>query len=133
MAEEEAKVEEVEEEMSEEEEQKLRLPFPTATVVREMKKSVDSGKMIKKDVKIAMNKFLGEVVKDVTKRMNENPYTMMDLRMFNDAVKPYKQIKELDSEKTRLEAHMDTIIQDCMSIKRDLESKFAKPTTDVKL
>lgn len=115
---------EVEEEISESEEQSL--PFPNATVVREMKKHVDSNKMIKKDVKVAMNRFLGEIVEDVSKRMNEFPYAMLDSRMFEDASRPYKMVKEMDLEKKRLDTHLDAIIQDCLSIKRDLESKFGE-------
>ena len=45
-----------EEEVSEEEEAKLKLPFPTAAVVRIMKSNMDNEKMIRKDVKVAMNK-----------------------------------------------------------------------------
>jgi histone H3/H4 len=115
---------EVEEEVSESEEQSL--PFPNATVVRGMKKHIDSNKMIKKDVKVAMNKFLGEIVEDVSKRMNDFPYAMLDHRMFEDASRPYRMVKEMDLEKKRLDTHLDAIVQDCMSIKRDLESKFGE-------
>lgn len=115
-----------EEEIEEAEDDKLNLVFPTATIVREMKKHVDSGKMIKKEVKIAMNQFLGDIVKDVTKKMNEYPYAMLDYRMFKEASKPYRKAKEIQKEKNRMDKHLDVIIEDCVSIKRDLEEKFGE-------
>ncbi|MBS3060872.1 MAG: NFYB/HAP3 family transcription factor subunit [DPANN group archaeon] len=122
--------EEVEEEVEDEAlDAEQRLPFPTAAVVREMKKYIDKNKQIKKDVKVGMNKFLGELVENVSQEMDKNPYSTMDYRMFEEAVKPYKQVKELQKEKDRLNAHMDVIIKDAESIKRDLEAKFSKPAT----
>ena len=108
------------------EDEKMNLVFPTATIVREMKKHVDSGKMIKKEVKIAMNQFLAEIVKDVTTKMNDYPYAMLDHRMFKEASKPYVMAKEIQLEKTRMDKHLDVIIEDCNSIKRDLETKFGE-------
>ncbi len=108
------------------EDDKLDLVFPTATIVREMKKHIDSGKMIKKEVKIAMNQFLAEIVDDVTKKMNEYPYAMLDYRMFKEASKPYRKAKEIEKEKDRMTKHLDVIIADCNSIKRDLDEKFGE-------
>lgn len=122
MAEEEKKAEE--EEISEAEEEKL--PFPTATVVREMKRHIEGSKMIRKEVKIGMNKFLGAIVKDVAEKMNKYPYATLDYRMFQEAIKPYTLVSELQAEKKRLIAHLDAITQDCASIKRDMESKFSE-------
>lgn len=113
---------EAEDEVDEAEEQKMA--FPTAAVVREIKKYVDKDKMVRKEVKVAMNKFLAEVVKDVSVAMNKFPYSVIDYRMFQDAVKPYKQVKDLKGEKKRLVAHLDAVIEDCASIKRDLDIKF---------
>ncbi len=102
------------------------LAFPTAAVVREMKKHIDKDKMIKKEVKIAMNKLLEEVVANVAKRMNDFPYAMLDYRMFEEAARPYKKVNELDKEVERLKAHLDVVIKDAESIKRDLENKFGE-------
>lgn len=120
------KVEEAGEDVGGEEEKGL--PFPNATIVREIKRHVAPEKMIRKEVKIGMNKFLGEVVEDVSKSMDKNPYAMIDYRMFEEAVRPFKKVKELDAEKKRLIAHLDAIIEDCLSIKRDLEEKFGTGT-----
>ncbi len=101
-----------------------KLAFPTAAVVREMKKSIAKDKMIRKEVKIAMNKFLAEIVKDISQSIDKFPYSVVDYRMFEDAIKPYKRVKDLQGEKRRLVAHLDSIIEDCASVKRDLDIKF---------
>jgi hypothetical protein len=113
---------EAEEEVDASLEQKLA--FPTAAVVREMKKYIAKDKMIRKEVKIAMNKFLADIVKDISQSMDKFPYSVVDYRMFEDAIKPYKRVKDLQGEKRRLVAHLDSIIEDCASVKRDLDIKF---------
>ena len=101
-----------------------KLAFPTAAVVREMKRHIAKDKMIRKEVKIAMNKFLADIVKDVSQSIDKFPYSVVDYRMFEDAIKPYKRVKDLQGEKRRLVAHLDSIIEDCASVKRDLDIKF---------
>ena len=113
---------EAEEEVDASLEQKLA--FPTAAVVREMKRYIAKDKMIRKEVKVAMNKFLADIVKDISQTMDKFPYSVVDYRMFEDAIKPYKRVKDLQGEKRRLVAHLDSIIEDCASVKRDLDIKF---------
>jgi len=113
---------EAEEEVDASLEQKLA--FPTAAVVREMKRYIAKDKMIRKEVKVAMNKFLADIVKDISQSMDKFPYSVVDYRMFEDAIKPYKRVKDLQGEKRRLVAHLDSIIEDCASVKRDLDIKF---------
>ena len=113
--------------MTEEKEsnEKETLVFPNAVIVRELRKYIDRDKIIKKEVKIAVNKFLEEVLADIAKRMNEFPYATVDYRMFQEAIRPYKKVGELDKEKERLKAHLDVIIKDCQSIQRDLDEKLS--------
>ena len=125
---EEEKTEEIEEEVSEEEEVKSKLPFPTANIVRQMKQYIDNSKMIKKDVKIGMNKFLGEVVKEVSEKMNKYPYTMVDYRMLKESVEPYKKVKQLKRDKEKIVAKLDAIIKDCHSLKEELDEKYSGET-----
>ena len=113
---------EAEEEVDASLEQKMA--FPTAAVVREMKRYIAKDKMIRKEVKVAMNKFLADIVKDISQTMDKFPYSVVDYRMFEDAIKPYKRVKDLQGEKRRLVAHLDSIIEDCASVKRDLDIKF---------
>ena len=55
-----------EEEFVDEDEEKL--PFAKAEVVRLMKENLDDDKMIRERVKVEMNKFLGDVLKNVCKQ-----------------------------------------------------------------
>ena len=68
MAEEEM-IEETSDEYVDEEEEKL--PFAKAEVVRLMKENLDDDKMIRERVKVEMNKFLGDVLKNVCKQLND--------------------------------------------------------------
>ncbi|MBI4173722.1 MAG: hypothetical protein HY519_03305 [Candidatus Aenigmarchaeota archaeon] len=108
----------VEEEISQEEE--LKLPFPNATVVRMMKHNMDKEKMIKKEVKIAMNKWLGDICVKVSKDMNKFPYTVLHLHEFHEATKFFRDLTEFDREKERVLSHLEAIKKDIERLERDL-------------
>lgn len=110
-----------EEEVSEEEEEKL--PFPNAAVVRIMKSKMDGEKMIKKEVKIAMNRWLGNLCVNVAKEMNKFPYVMMHLHEFQKATEPYASMEAFQREKGRILAHLDAIKKDIEKLERDLGKK----------
>lgn len=120
-------IEDKKEELKETETEEL--PLPNATVVRLLKEELSDDKMIKKEVKVGLNKFLGEVLKDVAERLDEFPYATVDYSMFREAIKPYKQAKEISKEKERMVKHMNKVIGDCRSVQRDLERKFEEPKT----
>ena len=75
-------IEETTEEFIEEDEEKL--PFAKAEVVRLMKENLDDDKMIRERVKVEMNKFLGEVLKNVCKQLNDYPYTTIEYEMLKE-------------------------------------------------
>ncbi|MBI2674892.1 MAG: hypothetical protein HYX24_00410 [Candidatus Aenigmarchaeota archaeon] len=112
---------EVEEEISPEEEQKL--PFPNATIVRIMKGYLDRDKMIKKEVKIAMNRWLGEICAKVSRDMNRFPYVMLHMHEFDQATRFYRNMEEFDKEKERILAHLEAIKKDIEKLERDLGKK----------
>jgi hypothetical protein len=112
------------EEEEEDEEEDESLPFARARVVRAMRQHLDSDKMIKAEVKKAMNLFLGEIVADVSKRMNKYPYAMMDYRIFEEAIEPYKTMGKVREEKKRIVAHLDAIKLDCDKLIRDVDETF---------
>ena len=116
----EPKVEPVEEEVSEEEEAKEKLPFPTATIVRLMRAHLDKDKIIKKDVKIGMNKWLGSLVSRVSKDLNKIPYTTLHLHEFRESIKVYLELQVFYKEKERILAHLDAIKKDIQKLERDL-------------
>jgi len=110
--------EKAEEEISEEEEKKL--PFPMAPVVRLMKANLDSDKMIKKEVKIAMNKWLGGLCAKVSKEMNKFPYVTMHLHEFRQAKRVYDDLETFAKDKERILAHLNAIKKDIERLERDL-------------
>ena len=110
-----------EEEISEEEAEKL--PFPTAAIVRLMKSQMDGEKMIKKEVKIAMNRWLGNLCSNVSKEMNKFPYVMMHLHEFQKATETYSNLESFQKEKERILSHLDAIKKDIEKLERDLGKK----------
>ena len=100
MAEEEIKDAEIEETEAEKEEEEL--PFAKAEVVRLMKQNLDSDKMIRERVKVEMNKFLGDILKQVCEQLNEYPYTT-------------------NQEKERILLHLNAIKADCDALAMDVQ------------
>ena len=100
-----------------------KLPFPTAAVVRLMKAHMDGDKMIKKDVKVAMNKWLGAMCARVAKEMNKFPYVMMHRHEFEHAKRQFEDLENFEHEKQRILAHMEAIKQDIKRLERDLGKK----------
>jgi SMC interacting uncharacterized protein involved in chromosome segregation len=108
-------------EPTDEELEKQNLAFANAQVVRVMKGNMAKDKMIKAEVKIAMNKFLEKICADVAQRMNTYPYVMMDYRMFRQAIKPYEELEEMNEEKRRIIKHLDALKADADKLIRDIE------------
>ena len=117
MAEEEM-IEETSEEIMEEDE---KLPFAKAEVVRLMKENLDDDKMIRERVKVEMNIFLGEVLKNVCKQLNEYPYTTIEYEMLKESIYPYTNIERINQEKERILLHLEAIKADCNALAMDVE------------
>jgi len=98
----------------------VKLAFPEAAIVRVMKKHLDNEKMIKKDVKVAMNKWLEKMCAIVSKQMNKFPYVMMNINEFKEGIQTFERLAEFELEKNRILAHMDAIKQDIGKLERDL-------------
>ena len=127
---EDAPAEEIAEEAAEEEaaeteeasspEEESKYAFPEAAVVRVMKKHLDREKMIKKEVKIAMNQWLEKACANIAKEMNKVPYVMVTLNEFKQGIKVYESLEEFDMEKQRILAHLEAIKKDIERLERDL-------------
>ena len=111
---EEEMIEETSGEYVDEEEEKL--PFAKAEVVRLMKENLDDDKMIRERVKVEMNKFLGEVLKNVCKQLNEYPYTTIEYEMLKESTYPYTNIERINQEKERILLHLEAIKADCNAL-----------------
>ncbi len=112
-------IEETSEEFVDEEEEKL--PFAKAEVVRLMKENLDDDKMIRERVKVEMNKFLGEVLKNVCKQLNDYPYTTIEYEMLKESTYPYTNIERINQEKERILLHLNAIKADCDALAMDVQ------------
>ena len=110
--------EEVTETVEEDEED---LPFAKAEVVRLMKENLDSDKMIRERVKVEMNKFLGDVLKNVCKQLNDYPYTTIEYEMLKESTYAYNNITRINKEKERILLHLDAIKADCDALGMDVQ------------
>ena len=115
MAEEEFNEEEIQEEEAEE------LPFAKAEVVRLMKQNLDDDKMIRERVKVEMNKFLGDILKQVCEQLNDYPYTTIEYEMLKESTYPYTNIKRINQEKERILLHLNAIKADCDALAMDVQ------------
>jgi len=115
-----------------EEEEAEDLPFAKAEVVRLMKENLDSDKMIRERVKVEMNKFLGQILENVCKQLNEYPYTTIEYEMLKESIYPYKNIERINEEKERILKHLDAIKADCdalsLDVRRTLKIKEVEET-----
>jgi hypothetical protein len=85
-----------------------------------MKRHLDKEKMVKKEVKVAMNQWLEKLATNVAKEMNKFPYVMVTLNEFRQGVKVYDSLEEFDMEKQRILAHLEAIKKDIERLERDL-------------
>lgn len=99
------------------------LPFVKHKVVRLMRMNLDSDKMIRERVKVGMNRFLYDVLKDVCEDMNKFPYTTIEYEMFEKSIYPYYNIKKINQEKMEILAHLEAIKAEC-----DVLSTYIKRT-----
>ena len=107
------------EEIVEEDDEKL--PFAKAEVVRLMKENLDDDKMIRERVKVEMNIFLGEVLKNVCKQLHEYPYTTIEYEMLKESIYPYTNIERINQEKERILLHLEAIKADCNALAMDVQ------------
>ncbi len=115
----EGNVEEIEEYLDEDDE---KLPFAKAEVVRLMKQHLDDDKMIRERVKVEMNKFLGDVLANVCKQLNEYPYSTVEYEMLKESTYPYTNIERINEEKIRILKHLDAIKADCDALSKDVKA-----------
>ena len=111
------------------------LPFAKAEVVRLMKENLDDDKIIRERVKVEMNKFLGDILKNICKELNDYPYTTVDYEMLKEVLYPYQNITRINEEKQRILLHLEAIKSDCnalsMDVNKTLKLKDTKDEEDL--
>ena len=100
---------------------KEKLPFAKNEVYRLMRENLDSDKMIRDQVKVEMNKFLGEILKNVCRQLNEYPYTTIEYEMLKECIYPYTNIERINEEKERILLHLNAIKADCDALAMDVQ------------
>ena len=118
-------------ELVENETEDVNLPFAKAEVVRLMKENLDSDKMIRERVKVEMNLFLGQILKQVCEQLNSYPYTTVEYDMLKEVLYPYTNITRINQEKERILLHLDAIKSDCDALSADvIKTLTIKDTQD---
>lgn len=112
------------------ENQKEKLPFAKNEVVRLMRENLDSDKMIKERVKVEMNRFLGDILENVCRQLNDYPYATIDYEMLKECIYPYQNIKKINQERQRILKHLDAIKADCDALAMDVEKSLRLKETD---
>ncbi len=119
-------VKEMDEILEEEESDDKKMPFPTASIVRILRKNLREGKQIKKQVKDELNLWLGEMVEDLAKKMDKYPYASVDSVMLREALSPYQNIQEIEMEKERIIKQLESIKAACDVLISEVDRKFVK-------
>ncbi len=76
----------------EEDDESEHLPFPNARVVRIIRSGLKNEHQIKRDVKLAANVLLGEILADISASMDAEPYNSLGIEHFNKAARKYREI-----------------------------------------
>ena len=111
-------------------EKRSGLPFAYNEIVRLMKENLDNDKMIKEQVKIEMNKFLGDILVKVCKQLNQYPYSTIDYEMLKECIYPYSNIDRINAERERIISHLESIKADCDILIADAERTLRKNEGD---
>lgn len=115
-------LEEAEEEASEEEN---GLPFPRARVVSIMRSEIGKAKQIRSEVKEAVNIWLGNLLKKISREMGNTQYGSVGIADFQRATKPYDLIEEIIKDEERLLISLEKIKADSDHVIREMKRFFA--------
>src|SRR3989344_8053069 len=99
------------------------LPFPRARVVSIMRTEIKD-KIIRSEVKEAMNFWLGNLLKKIAKEMNNSMYGSVGIADFQRATKPYDMIEDIVKDRERIMVSTEKLKLDSDSIKRELGRFF---------
>ena len=108
------------------------LPFAKAEVVRLMKEVLPKNRWITDKVKIEMNMFLYEILKNVCEKLAREPYATINYAMLKEAFMSYEMLGEIEAEKTRIIRSLEKIKSDCDVMIEAVERKFVSEKKPVK-
>mgnify|MGYP001281059933 CR=1 FL=1 len=100
------------------------LPFPRARVVSIMREEIKD-KIIRSEVKEAMNLWLGNLLKRIAREMSNTQYGSVGIADFQRATKPYDMIEDIVKDEQRLLTTTEKLKADSDHIMRELQRFFA--------
>ena len=100
------------------------VPFPRARVVRLMREKIRD-KIIRSEVKEAMNMWLGDLTKKLAKEMGNTQYASVSLADFQRATKPYDMMEDIIKDEQRLMLSVQKLREDSDHIIRELNRFFS--------
>jgi len=122
MTEEETKQKTEQDAQDAEEEEVPGLFFTNARVVRLIREE-NPKKIIKKRVKVEMNKLLEQVGRSIASEMAKKPYSSITYADFLDAARPYLDIQKINQERKKVIATLDKIKEDAAFLATELLEK----------
>ncbi len=106
------------EDVAEEEE----LYFPNARVVRLIREE-NPKKMVKRRVKVEMNKLLEQIGRNISKELAKKPYASITYSDFMDAARPYLEMNKISQERRKVIATLEKIKADADFLSVELQEK----------
>lgn len=106
-----------------------KIAFPTAAVVREMKKKIPE-KMISQKVKAAMNQFVSDLAEIVARDMSKKSDSVLYDYAFEYASKPYLCAANLCEEQDKVVHELEKIRSKLDNLVQDFRGKFEIPDND---
>jgi len=100
------------------------LPFPRARVVSIMREEIKD-KIIRSEVKEAMNLWLGTLLKRLAREMGNTQYGSVGIADFQRATKPYDMIEDIVKDEQRLLITAEKLKADSDHVIRELQRFFA--------
>jgi len=118
--------EEIQEKKDEEEvEEENGLPFPRARVVAIMREEIGKAKQIRSEVKEAVNIWLGNLLRKISREMGNTQYGSVGMADFQRATRPYDLIEDIVKDEERLLLSLEKLKADSDHIIREMKRFFA--------
>ncbi len=105
------------------------IAFPTAAIVREMKKEI-SDKMVSQKVKVAMNQFISDLTELMARDMSKKSESVIYESAFVYASRPYACAAHLSEEQEKVVNDLERMRMRFDEVVRNFRTKFEIPDED---
>ena len=80
-----------------------------------------------------MNLWVSELIEIIAGKMNAQPYTFVNFDMLKEAIAPYEEIADINSQREDLTKHIDKIKKECESLISKIDSTDKKSAINLSL